>query len=96
MWAGPAKQLASSVASVAAPFTGAPPCRSDRSQKRMSVFLILPVSIHGTSGLVAMTSASRAEGREFDLDLVSMLFADVFLATGSGFLSPPFAHSTIR
>jgi len=96
MWAGLAKQLSSSSASVAAPFTVAPLCRSDLLQKRIGILLILPVSIHGTSGLVAMTSASRAEGREFDLDLVSMLFADVFLATGSGFLSPPFAHSTIR
>ena len=96
MWACPAKQLSRSVASVAAPFTVAPLCRSDLRQKRIGILLILPVSIHGTSGLVAMTSASRAERREYDPGLVYMLFADVFLATVSGFPSPPLAHSTDR
>ena len=96
MWAGLAKQLSSSSASVAAPFTVAPLCRSDLLQKRIGILLILPVSIHGTSGLVAMTSASRAEGREYDPGLVYMVSADVFSAAVSGFPSPPLAHSTDR
>ena len=80
MWACPAKQLSRSVASVAAPFTVAPLCRSDLRQKRIGILLILPVSIHGTSGLVAMTSASRAEGREYDPGLVYMLFCRCLLS----------------
>ena len=34
-----------------------------------------PFNMHGTSGLVAMTSASHAEGRQFDPGLVYILFS---------------------
>ena len=52
-----------------------------------------PLSMHGTSGLVAMTSASHAEGRQFDPGLVYIFYF------GSGFARcrvppPPPGHST--
>ena len=34
-----------------------------------------PFNMHGTSGLVAMTSASHAEGRQFDPGLVYIFFS---------------------
>ena len=40
---------------------------------------VQPLSMHGTSGLVAMKSASHAKGRQFDPGLVYMLHVGVFL-----------------
>ena len=49
-------------------------------------------SFHGTSGLVAMTSASHAEGRQFDPGLV--YFSKKCMFASSWYTQPNTLHST--
>ena len=50
-----------------------------------------PFNMHGTSGLVAMTSASHAEGRQFDPGLVY-----IFVSRAAGLRCATCRHSTLQ